>query len=215
MRPWSRLFLSAALLLPSTLLAQFADRAEDVHPLLPGSAAPSAEVQRLDGSAVDFQTVLNGKPTLLVFYRGGWCPYCNVQLSALRALVPDLDTLGFQLIAVSPDRPEELGRSLDELELEYQLVSDATAELMQSFGIAFQVDEATRARYREYNIDLAKASGHDHYALPVPSVFVIDGNGVIQFGYSNPDYRTRVPERLIRAAMEATQAGEFGKSVRE
>jgi peroxiredoxin len=209
------LFLSAALLLPSTLLAQFADRAEDVHPLLPGSAAPSAEVQRLDGSAVDFQTVLNGKPTLLVFYRGGWCPYCNVQLSALRTLVPDLDTLGFQLIAVSPDRPEELGRSLDELELEYQLVSDASAELMQSFGIAFQVDEATRARYREYNIDLAKASGHDHYALPVPSVFVIDGNGVIQFGYSNPDYRTRVPERLIRAAMEATQAGEFGKSVRE
>jgi peroxiredoxin len=209
------LFLSAALLLPSTLLAQFADRAEDVHPLLPGSAAPSAEVQRLDGSAVDFQTVLNGKPTLLVFYRGGWCPYCNVQLSALRTLVPDLDTLGFQLIAVSPDRPEELGRSLDELELEYQLVSDATAELMQSFGIAFQVDEATRAKYREYNIDLAKASGHDHYALPVPSVFVIDGNGVIQFGYSNPDYRTRVPERLIRAAMEATQAGEFGKSVRE
>ena len=215
MRLWSRLFLSAALLLPSTLLAQFADRAEDVHPLLPGSAAPSAEVQRLDGSAVDFKTVLNGKPTLLVFYRGGWCPYCNVQLSALRTLVPDLDTLGFQLIAVSPDRPEELGRSLDELELEYQLVSDASAELMQSFGIAFQVDEATRARYREYNIDLAKASGHDHYALPVPSVFVIDGNGVIQFGYSNPDYRTRVPERLIRAAMEATQAGEFGKSVRE
>jgi peroxiredoxin len=209
------LFLSAALLLPSTLLAQFADRAEDVHPLLPGSAAPSAEVQRLDGSAVDFQTVLNGKPTLLVFYRGGWCPYCNVQLSALRTLVPDLDTLGFQLIAVSPDRPEELGRSLDELELEYQLVSDASAELMQSFGIAFQVDEATRAKYREYNIDLAKASGHDHYALPVPSVFVIDGNGVIQFGYSNPDYRTRVPERLIRAAMEATTAGEFGRSVRE
>ncbi len=210
----SRLILLGLLLLSPPLLAQLAERAEDVHPLLPGSKAPSAEVQRLDGSAVDFRRLLEGKPTLLVFYRGGWCPYCNVQLSALRVLVPDLDTLGFQLIAVSPDRPEELGRSLDELELEYQLLSDAGAELMQSFGIAFQVDEATRAKYLEYNIDLAKASGHDHYALPVPSVFVIDGNGVIQFGYSNPDYRTRVPERLIRAAMEATTAGEFGKSVR-
>ncbi len=210
----SRLILLGLLLLSPPLLAQLAERAEDVHPLLPGSEAPSAEVQRLDGSAVDFRRLLEGKPTLLVFYRGGWCPYCNVQLSALRVLVPDLDTLGFQLIAVSPDRPEELGRSLDELELEYQLLSDAGAELMQSFGIAFQVDEATRAKYLEYNIDLAKASGHDHYALPVPSVFVIDGNGVIQFGYSNPDYRTRVPERLIRAAMEATTAGEFGKSVR-
>ncbi len=210
----SRLILLGLLLLPPPLLAQFAERAEDVHPLLPGSAAPSAGLQRLDGSEVEFRQLLDGKPTLLVFYRGGWCPYCNIQLSALRKLVPDLDQLGFQLIAVSPDRPEELGRSLDELELEYQLLSDARAELMQSFGIAFQVDEATRAKYLEYNIDLARASGHDHYALPVPSVFVIDGNGVIQFGYSNPDYRTRVPERLIRAAMEATTAGEFGKSVR-
>lgn len=194
--------------------AQLADRAEDVHPLLPGSAAPDAEVRLVDGSRTAFRQVLDGKPSLVVFYRGGWCPYCSVQLSELRKLVPDLDALGFQLIAVSPDRPEALAASLKELQLDYRLVSDADAGLMQAFGIGFVVDQATREKYLEYQIDLAKASGAEHYGLPVPSVFVIDAAGTIQFGYSNPDYRTRLPERLVRAALEASAKGEFGKPVK-
>ena len=194
--------------------AQLAERAEDVHPLLPGSAAPDAEVRQVDGSALSFRELLDGKPSLVVFYRGGWCPYCSTQLSELRKLVPDLDGLGFQLIAVSPDRPEALSASLEELQLEYRLVSDASSELMQAFGIGFVVDEATRAKYLEYKIDLARASGAEHYGLPVPSVFVINAAGVIEFGYSNPDYRTRLPERLLRAALEASAKGEFGKPVR-
>ena len=76
------------------------------------------------------------------------------------------------------------------------------------------MSDETIEKYKTYNIDLEQASGHDHHALPVPSVFVIDAAGVVQFGYSNPDYRTRVPERIVRAAVEAVEAGDTGKSVR-
>lgn len=203
-----------SVLLASAAHAQIAAAPEQVRPLLPGSPSPQVALQDHTGKAVAMSEALAGKPTLLVFYRGGWCPYCNIQLSALRKVVPDLASHGFQLVAVSPDRPEELSRTLEKNELDYTLLSDNKAELMQAFGIAFKVDEETIEKYKSYNIDLAKASGHDHYALPVPSVFVIDADGVVQFAYSNPDYRTRVPERIVRAAIEAVEAGETGRSVR-
>ena len=206
--------LALGMLWCSMATAEIATSADRVHPLLPGTSVPEVSLQDHQARPVTLQQALGGKPTLLVFYRGGWCPYCNAQLSALHKLVPDLAEHGFQLIAVSPDRPEELSRTLDKTELGYTLLSDNRAELMQAFGIAFRVDPETIEKYKTYNIDLEQASGHDHHALPVPSVFVIDAAGVVQFGYSNPDYRTRVPERIVRAAVEAVEAGETGKSVR-
>jgi len=206
--------LLAGLIFATVSHAEIASEATAVTPILPGSAAPEVSLLDHQGTQTSLHQALNGKPTLLVFYRGGWCPYCNMQLSALHKLVPDLAGHGFQLIAVSPDRPEELSRTLEKTELDYLLLSDSQAELMQAFGIAFKVDDETIEKYKGYNIDLEQASGESHHALPVPSVFVIDAAGVVQFGYSNPDYRTRVPERIVRAAIEAVEAGETGKSVR-
>ncbi len=206
--------LLVSLLFGSVAQAEIAAEATGVRPILPGTAAPDVALRDHQGTPMSMHKALDGKPTLLVFYRGGWCPYCIMQLSTLHKLVPDLESHGFQLIAVSPDRPEELTRTLDKTELDYLLLSDSKAELMQAFGIAFKVDDETIEKYKGYNIDLEKASGQSHHALPVPSVFVIDAAGVVQFGYSNPDYRTRVPERIVRAAVEAVEAGETGKSVR-
>ncbi len=196
--------------------AELPTRAEDVRPLLLGSASPTADLQTLDGSQLSLTQALAGRPTVLVFYRGGWCPFCNLQLSELRHLDGDLQAHGFQLIALSPDRPELLAEAQEDAEnmAGYRLLSDASGAAMRAFGIAFEVDEATRKRYTEYGIDLAAASGHQHYALPVPAVFVIDAAGVLQFSYVNPDYRTRVPLRLVRAAIEAVAAGETGKPMR-
>ncbi|MCB1626626.1 MAG: AhpC/TSA family protein [Xanthomonadales bacterium] len=210
-----RLFvLLAGLAFVLPLTAQPVTDAAAARPLMAGSAVPAATLSTLEGEPITIGKALDGRPSLVVFYRGSWCPYCNTQLSELRKLLPELGEMGFQMVAISPDRPEELRRTLDKLELDYQLLSDASAELITALGIAFQVDEATRAKHREYNIDLAQASGHDHFLLPVPTVMVVNAAGTIEFIYSNADYRTRVPERLIRAALQASQAGEFGKSVR-
>lgn len=210
--------IAAALLLSMSILspaqAEIADFATAVRPILVGSAVPAVNLTDLDGKSTTLAALLNGKPTVLVFYRGGWCPFCNLQLSELRKLNPDLKAAGFQLLAISPDRAEELAKTVKKDELDYTLASDAKAEALQAFGIAFKVDDATLGKYAEYGINLETASGQTHHALPVPSVFVIDAKGVIQFSYVNPDYRTRVPQRLIRAAVEAVAAGETGRPLK-
>jgi peroxiredoxin len=209
-----RILLAALLLLPPIAMAAVAQRPEEVQPLLVGSQAPDAPLRTLDDQPTTLHAQLAGKPTVLVFYRGGWCPYCNLQLSELRHLVPELARSGFQMIALSPDRPLELARTLEKHALDYTLLSDSSATAMQRYGIAFRVDDATAEKYAEHGIDLAAASGESHHALPVASVFVIDAAGVIAFSYVNPDYRTRVPVRILRAAVEAVAAGEAGKPLK-
>lgn len=191
--------------------AQIADSALAVRPILVGSAVPPVELTELSGAPTTLAALLDGKPTVLVFYRGGWCPYCNLQLSELRKLGPDLTKHGFQLLAISPDRAEEIGKTLEKGDIDFTLASDNRALALQAFGIAFHVDDATLEKYQGFGIDLERASGETHHALPVPSVFVIDAAGVIQFAYVNPDYRTRVPLRMVRAAVEAVALGEAGR----
>jgi peroxiredoxin len=207
--------LILGVLVPMTAArAEMAPSATTVRPLLVGSPAADAPLRTLDGTDTTLRAVLAGKPTLLVFYRGGWCPFCNLQLAEMRHLAPDLEQHGVQLVAVSPDRPEVLSQTLDQGDIDFQLLSDSKAELMQAYGIAFTVDADTRTRLGEYGIDLAQASGEAHHALPVPSVFLIDAAGTVQFSYVNPDYRTRVPLRIVRAAIEAVALGEAGRPLR-
>lgn len=207
------LLLSLAAWLP-VAHAQIADSAQAVRPILIGSPVPAVALTELSGQPTTLSKVLGGKPSVLVFYRGGWCPYCNLQLSELRKLGPDLQQHGFQLIAISPDRPEALSKTLESGDIDFTLVSDARALALQAFGIAFRVDDATFEKLHEYGVDLEQTSGETHRALPVPSVFVVDAASVVQFAYVNPDYRTRVPLRLVRAAIEAVALGEAGKPLK-
>lgn len=210
----ARLLLCTLWLPIGAAFAAPAPSATAVRPLLVGSPAADAPIRTLEGTETTLKTVLAGKPTLLVFYRGGWCPFCTLQLAELRHLAPDLEKQGVQLVAVSPDRPEALSQTLENGDIDFQLLSDSKAELMEAFGIAFTVDADARKRLEEYGIDLAQASGEAHHALPVPSVFLIDAAGTVQFSYVNPDYRTRVPLRIARAAIEAVALGEAGRPMR-
>ncbi len=192
-------------LLPETIMSATSsstpERAEDTQPMKPDATMPDTAVATLEGHKKLLSEVLGAKPAVLVFYRGGWCPYCNTQLSGLRKIIGDLNDLGVQLIAVSPDSPESLKAGLEKTPVEYQLLSDSSAELIQALGIAFKVDEATREKYQGYGIDLEKASGgQDHFLLPVPSVYMVDANRIIRFQHSDPDYKVRLEEGAVLAA---------------
>jgi peroxiredoxin len=178
-------------------------RAEDVRPLESGAEAPTATLRRVDGEAVEMAELYRQKPTMLVFYRGGWCPYCSVQLGHLAEAEGELVEMGYQVLAISPDRPEALRESVEEGEadLRYELLSDSGMELAQAFGVAFRVDDQTIEQYRGFGIDLEQASGRDHHLLPVPAVYLIDTDGVIRFAHWDADYKKRPePAELTAAA---------------
>ena len=183
--------------------AEIAASATEIRPILLGSKMPDVALRTVEGKPTTLARQVAGKPAILVFYRGGWCPYCNLQLSELRLVEEQAKALGYQMIAISPDRPEELSKSLDTGDLTYTLLSDSQADALRAFGIGFRVDDATAAKYKEYGIDLEAASGASHRALPVPSVFIVDAEGTLQFGYSHPDYTVGIPGDVILAAAKA------------
>lgn len=185
--------------------------ADQVNPVEVGGKAPDAKLFTADGKAVTLSSQVSGKPTVLLFYRGGWCPYCNAHLRDVQEIEPALKELGYQILAVSPDRPAKLAETLAKDKLGYALLSDSDMHAARAFGLSFEVDEPTRDKYRKYNIDLVAASGKTHNLLPVPAAFVIDKAGVIRFAYSNPDYKTRVSGEKLLAAAKA--AGEKPLSV--
>jgi peroxiredoxin len=199
-------FLFAACFLIAGQMAvatEIAASATAVHPLLLGTQAPDIPLKTLAGKDTSLWKQMDGKPAILIFYRGGWCPYCNTQLSELRLIVKDAEALGYQLIAISPDLPEELSRTMTRDKLDYTLLSDSKAEAIKAFGIAFKVDDKTIKKYLNYGIDLEKSSGESHHVLPVPSVFILDRAHVLQFSFTHPDYRVRVPGDVIMAAAKA------------
>lgn len=182
---------------------RIAETPASVCPVLVGTAAPSAKVRDLDGVDRELRDVFHEKPTVLLFYRGGWCPFCNAQLGQIQKVEAEIRALGFQVVAVSPDRPEKLQESRKAGPVAYSLLSDSEMTAAKAYGIAFHVDDATVATYRDrFKIDLEDNSGQKHHLLPVPAVFVIDDEGLIRFSYVNPDYKTRVSPAVLLAAVK-------------
>lgn len=178
-------------------------RAEDVQPIMVGESLPEITLTTTDNKPFDLNQAIKQHPTLLVFYRGGWCPYCNTHLADLRKIEGDLKDLGFQIIAVSPDLPEFLQQTDDKHKLGYTLLSDAKMQAAKALGVAFKVDKDTRKQYQEYGIDLAKSSGEKHSLLPVPAAFLLNTEGKVTFSFVAPDYTVRVDNQVVLAAAKA------------
>lgn len=173
-------------------------------PIKVGEMVPDVVVRTEDDQEAKLRKLVSGKVTVLIFYRGGWCPYCNRQLQALAAAEDQLVKAGAQILAISMDQPSKLKSTPDREKFRYRLVSDSDATAAKAFGIAFRVDDATVEKYRGYGIDLEAASGRDHQMLPHPSVFVIAPSGEIRFAHVNPDYKVRLEPAKIVEAVQAT-----------
>jgi peroxiredoxin len=201
------LLLALFLCLPvGVLQAQFArndihDEASQVQPLLPGMKAPAFEVLTVESRPLIFDPDKMGKPLVLTFFRGGWCPYCNLHLAELRTAESELKTMGFDIWFISIDQPSVLYDSLDQPDIGYTILSDSRLSATRAFGIAFRMPDEMVERYLEYDIDLEAASGENHHVLPAPSTFIIGSDGIIRFEYTNPDYKARLhPDVLLAAA---------------
>lgn len=165
--------------------------ATEIFPLLIGEKIPNVTLKSVDNSDLSLTTLLNKKRTILVFYRGGWCPYCNLHLAALGEVEAALLGLGYQIIAISPDTPKNLKATEEKDKINYLLLSDSNGELAKAMGIAFQAPE-------NYKTILSKGSeGINSTFLPVPSVFIVNLDGEIDFEHITPDYKHRITNDLL------------------
>lgn len=192
-----------------TGFAVVAPEAADVRPLLIGASVPAAALQAADGSEIKASDLAAQKPTLFIFYRGGWCPFCTAHLSELMDIEDQLTAFGYQIVAISPDIPEKFQETAKDKSLSYTIYSDGAMKTAEAFGVAFRLDKATLERYKGYGIDLvANSGGKNKDVLPVPAVFLTDKAGKVVFTYVNPDYRYRVPGKVLLAAAEAALTHE-------
>jgi peroxiredoxin len=154
-------------------------------------------LKSLENTDVDLTELISKKRTVLVFYRGGWCPYCNAHLAALAEAEKELLDLGYQIIAISPDAPANLKVTDDKEKLNYLLLSDSTGKLSKSVGIAFQAPE-------NYKATIAKGSdGMNNSFLPVPAVFILNVNAEIEFEHIAPNFKNRISNDLLIAVAKS------------
>ena len=171
--------------------------AEDISPILIGEKLPNANFQNVEGKSVQLRTLLEEKPTVLVFYRGGWCPYCNVQLSGLVEIEQDILELGYQILAISPDDFKNLQSTIENNSTKYKLLSDPNGEFIQEIGIAFK----TSSSLKEYIIGKGQ-KGETSSVMPVPTVIIVDKKGVIKFEYINPNYKERISGDMLLSVLK-------------
>ncbi|MCH6259255.1 AhpC/TSA family protein [Puniceicoccaceae bacterium K14] len=199
------LFLTTAF----SMLSHAGVGANSIRPILIGSDAPNAAVLDSEGKSVELAEIYDGKPTIVVFYRGGWCPYCNTHLQELVEVEPQLIELGYQIIALSPDAPSKLQESTEKGGLNYSLFSDSPHKAAEAFGIAFTLEPKTLERYKKKDRLGGWSDGVNQDKLPVPSVFIVTGDQKIAFQYVDPNFRSRMPGDLLLAAAKSSL--EYGK----
>lgn len=178
-----------------------AETAEDVTPLLNGQTIPNATLRTADGSPVSLKALMMQKPSIILFYRGGWCPYCNRQLAGLKDIEKELVEMGYQVLAISPESPSRLQEQKLETEFAVTLLSDESLQAIKGFGIGFYVPGETKSKYKNnWNIQLTDEAGSDRAVLPAPAVFIADTTGLIKFQYVNPNFKVRPSSELLLQA---------------
>lgn len=189
---------------------QIREKAEDVTPILNGTTVPKATVKTADGSPVSLQALLMQKPSVIVFYRGGWCPYCSTQLAELKGIEKDLVAQGYQIIAISPESVEKLQSQKLETEFAAILISDDKLEAIKAFGIGFYVPNDTRALYKDrMNVELT-VDNEDRAVLPAPAIFITNTQGQVVFSYVNPNFRVRPSAALVLSAAKLVKQSDEG-----
>ena len=163
-----------------------------------GDIAPSFVLNDPDGNAVLSEDLLLAGPLVVQFFRGGWCPFCKMELQALQAALPSFRKLGAALIAISPQNAAHSRKSARDNKLDFPILSDPRNSIAAAFGVRFELPDELIALYKDLHNDLPAINGDNSWTLPMPARFVIGCDRVIRYAEINPDYTRRPnPEDLV------------------
>jgi peroxiredoxin len=165
-----------------------------------GHVAPRFALPSATGAIVSLGERLAYGPVIVTFYRGGWCPYCNIALRALQSRLPEIKSLGGSLIAISPEVPNQSLSTTEKLALEFDVLSDADNFVARLFGLVYRISDAARERLQAFGRDLVAHNGTDRWELPITATYVINQEGLIVFDHVEADYRERLdPATIVNA----------------
>ena len=188
-------FFSLLILLFVTTILSAQEKPEG---LFINSKAPDFKGNDQYGNEIRLKDVLKDSLVVLIFYRGQWCPYCNKQLKKLEDSLQLIKNKGARLIAVTPEKPEFISKTIEKTKATYPLIYDKEMKIMKAYAVAFEVDDRTVSRYKNADIDLATANGQkEKVYLPVPAVYIISKEGTILYRYFDFDYKKRASVQEI------------------
>ena len=167
-----------------------------------GEQAPDFELPNVRGGSTRLLERLEQGPVVLSFYRGGWCPFCNLEFKALSDILPQIEAKGASLIGISPELPDTSLSTIEQHSLPFEVLSDVGNKVADKYGLVIMVYEEMRPLYTEWGIDVPAANGDDSYQMPIPATYVIKQDGSIQACYVNKDYTSRMEPVDILAALD-------------
>jgi len=170
-----------------------------------GDAAIDARLSGWDGKSVKLSSLWQEGPIVLMWYRGGWCPYCNIQLRAMQQSMDKIENAGAKLVVLTPELPEKAKETAEANDLDIVALHDNGNALARKYGLVFQLPEAIIPAYRD-RLKLLEYNGNDAMELPLAATYVIDKSGTITFAFLDADYKKRAePADVIEAVTTAAQ----------
>ena len=186
-----KLGLAASFLSAATLYAQDASKALKV-----GDKAKDFTLKNAQGKPVRLYSLLEKSNVVLTWYRGGWCPYCNLALKQLQDALPEIKAQGALLVALTPELPDSSLSTKEKHQLQFEVLSDLNNEVARTYGLVFKLDETTATRY-EQGFQLSAYNGNHSAELPMPATYIIDQKGIIRYAFVEADYKQRANPKVI------------------
>src|SRR4029077_12483011 len=161
-----------------------------------GDRAPTIVLKNAKGETIDVSMLLKKGPVIVTFYRGGWCPYCNLELKAYQEILSQITAAGASLVAISSEKPDDTLSTAEKNALAFEVLSDVGQKVGRAFGLIYEFSDELKTAYAGFNLDIPARNGTPgEWALPVSATYVIDRDGVIVYAYTDPDYRDRADPR--------------------
>jgi len=172
-----------------------------------GDRAPSIVLGNAKGETVDVGALLKKGPVIVAFYRGGWCPFCNLELRAFQRLLPEIKASGASLVAISPEKPDDTLSTAEKNALTFEVLSDVGQKVGRAFRLVYEFSDELKSAYQGFGLDIPVKNGAaGEWALPISATYIIGRDGIIVYAYTDADYRDRADPTDILAVLKRTAA---------
>jgi len=163
-----------------------------------GDTLPNITLPNINGDHISINEILKNNRVVIAWYRGGWCPYCNLELQAFEEVRSQIEVKGARLIAISPDLPDKAQKTAQEHNLGFEVLVDKNNLVAKELGLVYQLPEELNALYLEFGIDLKDSQGNDARELPIPATYIVEQDGTISYSFLQEDYKLRAePSEII------------------